>query len=312
MIAALAAAFVLLALPAALGRVGQRLAPGEWAWLCAIAIGGGAVLIETVLVLRATPGALALAGFDSFAAACNRVLGPLVTGGPVVTWTTAAAAAALPAAAMVATVRARRLRQRLADGLWLGDERELAGHAVVLLPVDRPIAISFRTPQPVIVVSQGLVDRLDNDELAAVVDHEAAHLAHRHQRLQAVRVAVAPTVGRLPIIRRSIAALDLALERSADEAAAGHDPNRRAALRRSLLTLTGLAPVPGAAAGFADAETLAARVRALDEPPAPLAPFAHRLLYLPGVAASALAAPLVVNRLDRTVAVVAMAGRCFV
>lgn len=312
MIAALAAAFALLALPAALGRVGRRLAPGEWAWLCAIAIGGGGVLIETVLVLRAAPGALAAAGFDAFAAACSRVLGPLVTGGPVVTWTAAAAAAALPAAAVVATVRARRLRQRLAGDLWLGDERELAGHAVVLLPVDRPIAISFRAPQAVIVLSQGLVDRLDNDELVAVVDHEAAHLAHRHQRLQAVRVAVAPTLGRLPIIRRSVAALDLALERSADEAAAGHDPNRRAALRRSLLALAGLAPVPGAVAGFADAETLAARVRALDEPPAPLAPFAHRLLYVPGVAASALAAPLVADRVDRTVAVIAMAGRCFV
>lgn len=311
MIAALAAAFTLLALPAALGRVGRHLAPGEWAWLCAIAIGGGAVLIETVLVLRAAPGALAAAGFDSFAAACSRVLGPLVTGGPVVTWTAAAAAAALPAAAAVATVRARSVRQRLAGDLWLGDERDLAGQAVVVLPADRPIAVSFRAPEPVVVVSQGLVDRLDNDELAAVVDHEAAHLAHRHQRLQVVRVAVAPTFGRLPIIRRSIAALDLALERAADEAAAGHDPNRRAALRRSLLTLTGLAPVPGVA-GFADAETLAARLGALDEPPAPLAPIAHPLLYVPGLTAAALAALLVADRIDRTVAVVAMARRCFI
>lgn len=312
MIAVLAAGFALLALPAALGRVGRRLAPGEWAWLCAVAVGGGAALVWAGLVLRAAPGVLAAAGFDAFAAACSRVLGPLVPGGPVVTWVAAAAAAALPAAAVLATVRARRLRQRLAGDLWLGDRHALAGQAVVVLPVDRPMAMSFRAPQPVIVLSQGLVDRLGTDELAAVVDHEAAHLAHRHQRLQAVRVAVAPVFGRLPAIGRSIAALDLALERSADEVAAGDDRNRRAALRRSLLALAGLAPVPGAVAGFADAATVAARLDALNEPPAPLAPIAHRLLYVPGLAAAAFVAPLVADRIDRTVAVVAMAGRCYI
>lgn len=312
MIAALAAGFALLALPAALARVGRRLAPGEWAWLCALAIAGGAALVEAVLVLRAAPGVLATAGFDAFAAACSRVLGPLVAGGPVLTWTAATVAVAFPATAVVATARAGRVRQRLAGDLWLGDERDLAGHTVVVLPANRPIAVSFRAPQPAIVVSQGLVDRLDPDELAVVLDHEAAHLAHRHHRLQAVRVALAPTFGRLPIIRRSIAALDLALERSADETAAGSDPRRRAALHRSLLTLTGLAPVPGAVAGFADAATVAARLDALNEPPAPLAPIAHRLLYVPGLAATAVAAPLVADRVDRTVAVVAMAGRCFI
>lgn len=312
MIAALAAGFALLALPAALGCLGRRVAPTEWAWLCAVAVGGGTVVVEAVLLLRATPGVLAAAGFDAFAAACGRVLGPLVAGGPTVTWTAAAAAVALPVAAERAAVRARRLRQRLADDLWLGDHHVLAGHPVVVLPVDRPIALSFRAPEPAIVVSRGLIDRLDAEELAAVIDHEAAHLAHGHQRLQAVRVAVAPALGRLPVIRRSIAALDLALERAADEAAAGHDPDRRAALRRSLLTLTGLAPAPGAVAGFADARTLAARLDALDAPPAPLAPIAHRLLYVPGLAAAALVAPLVGDRVDRTVAVVAMAGRCLV
>lgn len=312
MIAALGAGFALLALPAALGRLGRRLAPVEWAWLCAVAVGGGAVVVETVLLLRATPGVLAAAGFDAFAAACSRLLGPLVTGGPAVTWAAAAAAVALPVAAVIATVRARRLRQRLAGDLWLGGEHVLAGHPVVVLPIDRPIAISFRAPEPTIVVSQGLIARLDAEELATVVDHEAAHLAYGHQRLQAVRVAVATTLGRLPVIRRSIAALDLALERAADEAAAGPDPDRRGALRRSLLALSGLAAAPGAVAGFADAATLAARLDALDAPPAPLPPIAHRLLYVPGLATAALAAPLVADRIDRTVAVVAMAGRCFI
>jgi len=312
MIAALAAGFALLALPAALGRVGRRLAPSEWAWLCTVALAAGAGLVEAVLLLRATPGVLGAAGFDAFAAACSRVLGPLATGGPAVTWAAAAAAVALPAAAVLATARARRLRQRLAGDLWLGDEHVLAGHPVVVLPVGRPLALSFRAPKPTIVVSQGLIARLDADELAVVVDHEAAHLAHNHQRLQAVRVAVAPALGRLPVIRRSIAALDLAVERTADEAAAGPDRHRRDALRRSLLAVSGLAPAPVGVAGFADAATLATRIDALEAPPAPLPPIARRLLYVPGLAAAAVAAPFIADRVDRTVAVVAMAGRCFI
>jgi len=311
-IVALAAGFALLALPAALARAGRRLAPGEWAWLCSVALGAGALLVEAVLLLRAAPGVLGAAGFDAFAAACSRVLGPLVTGGPAVTWAAATAAGVLPAGAVIATARARRLRRRLAGDLWLGDERVLAGQPVVVLPVDRPIAISFRAPEPTIIVSHGLIARLDAEEVAAVVHHEAAHLAHGHQWLQAVRGVVAPTLGRLPVVRRSIAALDLALERAADEAAAGADPDRREALRRSLLTLTGLAPAPGGVAGFADAATLAARIDALGAPPAPLPPIAHRLLYVPGLATAAVAAPLVADRIDRTVAVVAMAGRCFI
>ena len=311
MIAALAAGLTLLALPAALARVGRRLAPGEWAWLCAAALGSGALLIEAVLLLRAAPGVLAVAGFDAFAAACSRVLGPLVAGGPLVTSIAAAAAAALPAAAVLAAVRTRRVRQRLAGELWLGDERNVAGHAVVVLPVERAIAVSFRAPYPVIVLSQGLLDGLAPDELAVVIDHEAAHLDHRHQRLQAVRVALAPMVGRLPVIRRSLAALDLALERWADETAAGCEPTRRDLLRRALLNLTGLAPSSAGVAGFADAATLAARLDALDTPPAPLATITHPLLYAPGIAIAGLALPLVADRIDRTVAVVGMAGRCF-
>lgn len=311
MIVVLAAGFALLALPAAFGNVGRRLAPGEWARLCGLALGGGAALVETALVLRSAPGVLAAIGFDAFAAACTRVLGPLLSGGPVLTWTAAVTAAALPATGLVATVRARRVRRRLAGDLWLGEERELAGHAVVVLPVDRPVAVSVQAPCPAIIVSQGLLDRLAFDELTVVLAHEAAHLVHRHQRLQAVRVAVAPTFGRLPVIRRSIAAFDLAIERTADETAAGDDPTRRAALRRSLLTLAGIPPVSTAVTGLADAATLADRLDALERPPAPLAPAAHQLLYVPGLAAITLAAPLVADRIDRTVAVVAMAGRCF-
>lgn len=310
MIAALGAAVVLLALPAALARVGRRLAPSEWAWLCAAAVGGGVLVLEAVLLLRAAPGVLAAAGLDAFAAACSRALAPLLTGGAAVTWAAASAAVVLPAAAAVALHRGRRLRGRLAAELWLGERHDIAGSPVVVLPLGRPLAVSLDHAEALVVISQGLVDMLTGEELAAVVRHERAHLAHHHQRLQSIRTAVAPLLGRLPVVRRSLAVFDLAVERWADEASAsGHE--HRQVLRRSLLRVAGVAPVAGVTA-FADASTVAARLEALASPPVTIGRTLHPLLYLPGIVLAAVAAPPVVERMQQTAAVAAMAGQCVV
>ena len=309
MIAGLVAAVALLLLPAALDRVGRGLAPREWAWLCAVALGAGALLIEAVLLLRAAPGVLAAAGLDAFASACTRVLGPLVAGGATLTWAVSVLAAALPATGAVALWRGHRLRRRLAGDLWLGEQQQVAGRLVVVLPVSRPLAVSFHHPEPVIVVSRGIVDLLGGDELAAVVRHEAAHLDHRHQRFQTVRLAVAPLLGRLAGVRRSLAALDLAVERWADEVASGDGPEARDAVRRSLLRLTGI-PAPSGVAAFADPATIAARIDALAAPAPAMSAALHPLVYLPGLAAVAIATPAVLRWTGQTAAVLALAGRC--
>lgn len=308
MTAGVAAAAALLLLPAAMDQVGRRLAPREWAWLCAIAIAAGAALVEAVLVLRAAPGVFAAVGLDAFAQACSRVLGPLVAGGPGVTWAAAVAAVALPVTAFAALGRARRLRRRLASDLWLGERHRIAGHPVVVLPVARPLAASFHHRARVIVVSRGLSQLLSPDELAAVVRHEAAHLDHRHQRFQAVTVAARPLLGRLPGVRRSLAALELAVERWADDVASGYDEDGRDAVRRSLLRLAGIAPVTGVAA-FADPSTVAARLDALSAPPPPVPAMLHPLVYVPGAVAAAVATPLL-GWAGQTTAVLALAGRC--
>lgn len=308
MIAGVAAAAALLLLPAALNRVGRRLAPREWAWLCAIAIAAGAALVEAVLMLRAAPGVFAAVGLDAFARACSRVLGPLVAGGHGVTWAAAVAAVALPAAALAALGRARRVRRRLASDLWLGEREQIGGHPVVVLPCARPLAASFHYRERVIVVSRGLIQLLADDELAAVVRHEAAHLEHRHQRFQAVSVAARALLGRLPGVRRSLAALELAVERWADDVASGHCEGGRDAVRRSLLHLAGFGPVTGVAA-FADPSTVAARLEALSAPPPPVPAMLHRLVYVPGAVAAAAATPLV-SWAGQTTAVFALAGRC--
>lgn len=304
------AAASLVVLPGVLDRVGRRLQPREWAWLCAVGLGGGLALTEMVLVLRAAPTLLRAAGVGWLATACERVLRPLVIGGPVLGWTAAAAAVILPIAALASWRRARRLRARLAADLWLGDARVIGGHTVVVLPVPRPLALSFgHDGESMIVLSDGLLDGLDGPQIEAVVRHEAAHVRHRHQRFLAVAAIAEGVLGRLPPVARTAAALRLAVERWADEEAAGPTRKARVALRDSLLRLAGVAPVAGVAA-FTDAGTVAARVTALDfPPPRPRLP-QHAMVYVPGTMAGAVAAPAVITWGGHVHMLLAMAGRC--
>lgn len=304
------AALALLVLPGLAGRVGTRLAPGEWAWLCALALGAGALVLEVALVLRAAPGVLDAAGVDTVAAACSRVIAPLLVGGPVVTWAAAVAAVALAAAAVAAVAGGRRVRLRLAADLWLGESRRIAGHDVIVLPLSRPLAASFATDRGTIVVSSGLLDRLAPEEVDAVVGHEAAHLARRHHRHLTVAAAVAPLLGRLPGVGRSLAALHLALERCADEDAAAGTAGGRDVLRRCLLRLLDLPAPPAGLAAFAEARTIAARVEALAAAPPTAGTAAHLAMYAPGVAVAGVAGPGLYQWGGQFHTVVAMAGRC--
>lgn len=304
------AAAVLIVLPGALERIGRRLPPREWAWLCAIALGGGLALLEAVLVLRAAPTLLRAGGVVWLAAACERVLRPLLSGGPVVGWAAGVAAVVLPGAMVVAWWRARRLRARVLADLWLGERRAIAGHSVVVLPVERPLALSVEhRGTAAIVVSDGLLRLLDGPQADAVVRHEAAHVRHGHQRLLSLAGLADGVLGAIPAAAHSAAALRLGVERWADEDAARSAAGARLAVRDSLLALAGVSLVPGVA-GFTDAATVAARVAALESPP-PSAPAGqHLLLYVPGSAAGAVAAPALVTWGGHVHMVVAMSGRC--
>lgn len=305
----LGTAGVLLALPGLTQRLGRRLAPAEWARLCAVALGGGLALTELALVMRAAPASLRAVGAGGLAAACERVVSPLLSGGPLVTGLAAAAASGLPVAAGVTCGRLRRTRRRIARELWLGERRVVAGHEVVVVPVRRPFAASFEQGRgaEVVVVSTGLFDVLGPVHIEAVVRHEAAHLRHRHQRLLTLAAVSERVLGRVPGVAASAAALRLAVERWADELAARPSAAARRAVRDSLLVLAGA--VEGVAS-FGDALTVAARVDALDrpEPPPPLGH--HVLLYVPGSLSGLLAAPAVLDWTARARAALAASAHC--
>jgi len=92
-----------------------------------------------------------------------------------------------------------------------------------------------------IVVSTGLLDALDHEERAAVLAHEHAHLAHAH-RLFVIVAALAAALN--PLVWRCRDDVGFALERWADEDAAGRTSRRVTARALARAALTNLAPCP--------------------------------------------------------------------
>ena len=126
------------------------------------------------------------------------------------------------------------------------------------------------------------------DELDAVVRHELAHLRHRHHRDLALATVADATLGWMPGLRASTAALRLGIERSADEEASER-PGAREATRRALLktTETMLAPVPA----FTAALTLLARLDPLATPPSHPSLRLRAAMFAPLAGLAAVALP---------------------
>lgn len=142
------------------------------------------------------------------------------------------------------------------------------GHSSVVI-VDDPEPAAFASPARggAVVVTSGLIDALDDEQFAAVVDHEKAHLRYRHH----LWIQVAQTCAEVnPMVRPFTALVRHAAERQADEFAARGD--RRivsiAIARVALMTLpakpVGAADVPAGSGG-----DIVERVRALTRPVPP-------------------------------------------
>ncbi len=175
----------------------------------------------------------------------------------------------MPAVIMIgaAGVRLHRVRRS-----WLRfrcDESD----GIEILPSDKLFAYTMPGPGGHIVVSDGLVERLDDGEVAVVLAHERVHARQRHDRyllVGAVAVAMLPFLA--PMQRR----LTFALERWADEDAVTELDADRTLVARTLATvaLSGAAVPPGAVGVVGLG--VAGRVAALLEP----APTAQSRLWL--------------------------------
>ena len=253
-------------------RAGRRLPPRLWAALCVTGTVGAATYLVVALLLLSTPVAFGLVGGTSLAAVCDRILQVLEPAGPVGAWCAAGLLVVSVTAAGVGEARRRRQRASLFLPPQVGVHRDCGDYELVTLATTVPLAYSLGGRHPQVVISDGLRQRLDDDELTAVLAHEAAHLAARHDRWLAATTVAERFLWFVPWARRSAAGLRGALECWADEVAAGEVGADT--LQRALLAAADCRASPVSVAGFNGADVLAERLAKLDAPPQrhPLAP----------------------------------------
>lgn len=223
------------------------------------------LLTYTGLMLLAAPALAGLRPHPGLLAMCRRLLiGP----GPLGTLGTCAAASlvAVSLASLVMRMwRSRRDRRDLRIEFGLGHHEPRPGYDLVTLPSHVPLAYSLGGRHPQVVVSHGLRSRLGERELAAVVAHEAAHLRGRHDRWLALASLLETALWFAPWARPTLATLRLALERWADDEAAG--AVGRKALRAALVVTAtaGAAPLPSQVAALTSDDGLATRLALLSD-----------------------------------------------
>ena len=305
----LAAGLGLIALPGLCAPLGRRLGAGEWARLCQIALIAGAVLVEVACVLYAAPTVLRAAGAPALARMCERALRTLLPGAAWAGWLAAAGALTIAASSGLGVLRARRGAVGARIEPWLGEHRGFDGYDLVTLPTDRAIALSVTGTPSQIVVSRGLVESLTPPQLELVVRHEAAHLDLRHQRILRRAVAIDHGFAFFPPARRSTGVLRTALERWADEVAAGDQPAERSTLRSALLGVVALA-VGAELAAFAAADTISERLEALARSRPSPSRSARASTYAPGLSLAAVVVAAVAASGGQAYMVISMVGHC--
>jgi Zn-dependent protease with chaperone function len=257
---------------------------------------------DTLLAVRASAsflaavvaGAVVLPAFLAFEPARAEVPGPALA-------LLAASGAALLGGAAVRVLRALRVTRAL-----LGGHRESAalppGSAGLVpsgVPAETiahgfPLVAVVGAVAPRLVVASQVMEALEPSEMAAVVRHEAAHLAARDNLKALVIRALPDPLGLLPAGRRLEAAWRQAVEAEADAAAAA--PGSRAALdlASALVKIARLVPrhqpLPVAEPALYDGGPLEGRVRRLTGAAATAT--ASRPRWRPGLAAAALVASL--------------------
>jgi len=284
--AAAVQALALLALAAAVPRLARALwplrAPAAALLLWqALGLAGGLLALEVAATV-----ALAPAG-DTFEQALRALPTPL----PWWAWAAAVAFAsmllrllAVFAGATVRTVRDRHRHRVLVDLVATRNPLLRGTHVV-----DHELPVAYCLPglRPRVVVSRGVLAALAEDELRAVLDHELAHVAARHDLVVLPFVALGTTFPRLPPVRCALEQVALLVEVLADDRAARRHDGR--VLARALWKV-GAGQAPRGALGAGGSGVLVRSDRLLDPPP-PL-PAAGLAAVLAGVA-GVLALPVV-------------------
>lgn len=135
-----------------------------------------------------------------------------------------------------------------------------------MLWLNRPVPLAYSVGgRPGLVVATSGLRGLPDDQLAAVLCHERAHLRGHHHLLVSLAEALAAALPVVPLFAAAPAAIRLLVEQAADDVAARE--HGRPAVRAALLALDS-GPAPDNALGVADHE-VASRLERLAAPGQP-------------------------------------------
>ncbi len=121
-----------------------------------------------------------------------------------------------------------------------GRRARVGGREVLVIPARDPQAFTLPRRHSGIVISQGLLDVLDNDELTAVIEHEHAHLRLHHHEIMALLQAIAQPLRMVPLVRAVHDAIPHLVEIAADDLS--RQRSSTSALASALLILGTTAP----------------------------------------------------------------------
>lgn len=206
----------------------------------AVALAGGLSMIGAMLIWGLAPlGDTLLAALRG---GIGRVQGGEVTTSLGVMQIFALSAAALLGSHLVLTLikaawRTSHQRARHRQVLNLLTKESPANPGTLVLDHETPVAYCLPGFNgSITVLSRGLLQRLNADELRAVLAHEGAHLTQRHDLLVLAFVSWNGALPWLPTSRLSLDAVQELVEMLADDAALQHVT--RPVLLRALLTAT--------------------------------------------------------------------------
>lgn len=279
--------FGLLTLPTVLRPIGRRLAPSSWAKLCATALLAGFALVISAGVISSLPTVLWIVGLPRAARACEAMFGIAFSiGSPF-----AVATMTITVLILVLAFRALRRTRQVSRQSWVesvvGQRLRRNDHFEVVV-LESPLARALSVPgsserRGQVLLTTGLVEALDDDELELVCAHEEAHLGFAHHRYLALAATIEGSMWCWPPAKASARALRLSLERWADECAAGDSGQARSRLASALLAVAVDVQRPALAA-FSALDGLVERMAAMREPTSKRVPALWwPLLVLPGV-----------------------------
>ncbi|GIL27525.1 M56 family metallopeptidase [Actinocatenispora comari] len=169
------------------------------------------------------------------------------------------------------TVRARGRHRRMVDlvgrPLRPGPATGTGSAQRESLVLDHPAPAAYCLPggTPRVVLTSGAVELFDDEELAAVLAHERAHLAERHDLVVLPFAAWSKALPWLPTVRRSRTAVDRLVEMVADDRACADCD--RTVLACALARFGAVSHAPDGALAATGTGTVLARVDRLLDPP---------------------------------------------